>query len=342
MIPENPIYQLSNIRYYYGEKLVLDIQSLFLAKGSITGLTGPNGSGKTTLLKLMAFIMKPGSGDILYNGKRQVAFSPGIRSKVTLLTQKPYLLKRTVFDNIIYGLKIRKDMKDIEQRVSNALAAVGLDYDNFARRMWYELSGGEAQRVAMAARLILKPEILLLDEPVASVDMESARLIRAASLKARKDWGTTLVIASHDLEWLSSVSDRQVSILKGKIFAAGSENIIPGPFESLTDDMVIRRLGNDQKIILNQPDQDAKTAVIRKKKTSLGLEKLPETDGLNQVWGQIISMNLEKKRNRILIKIAIEDLEFKLRFPLERIDRLCLCPGKNVVISFNSRDVNWI
>ncbi len=127
MMPENPIYQLINIQHYYGEKQVLDIHSLIIGNGSITGLVGPNGSGKTTLLKLMAFAMKPSSGSILYKGEKQVPFSPGIRSKVTLLTQKPYLLKRTVFDNIVYGLKIRKDIKDIEQRVSNVLAAVGLD-----------------------------------------------------------------------------------------------------------------------------------------------------------------------------------------------------------------------
>jgi tungstate transport system ATP-binding protein len=233
-------------------------------------------------------------------------------------------------------------LSKIEQRVTNALTAVGLDYDNFARRMWDELSGGEAQRVALAARLILKPEILLMDEPVASVDTESARLIRDASLKARQDWGTTLVIASHDLEWLFSVSDRQVSILEGKVFYSGRENIIPGPYEPFKEDMVIRHLGNDQKFILKQPAGNAKMAVIQKKKTALDLEKHSETDGLNQVKGQIMSMSFEKKRNRILIKIAIEDLEFELRLLQERVDMLRLYPGKTVFISFHPQDVDWI
>jgi tungstate transport system ATP-binding protein len=92
---------------------------------------------------------------------------------------------------------------------------LGLDPDTFARRQWDELSGGEAQRVALAARLVLNPRVLLLDEPTASVDARSSELIRSASLRARNDWGTTLVIASHDREWLYDVCDEVLHLFKG-------------------------------------------------------------------------------------------------------------------------------
>ena len=185
MTRDPSIYHLKNIRHYYGQKKVLDIGDLDIRTGSITGLMGPNGSGKSTLLKMLAFALKPTEGRIFYKGREESGFSPEVRLKVTLLTQKPYLLKRTVFDNIIYGLKIRNDRHNLEERVKTALSKVGLDFQTFSHRKWHQLSGGEAQRVALAARLILKPEVLLLDEPIASVDTKSAELIRTASLKAQ-------------------------------------------------------------------------------------------------------------------------------------------------------------
>jgi tungstate transport system ATP-binding protein len=321
---------------------VLDIDDLKIKKGSITGLIGPNGSGKSTLLKLLAFAQKPTRGQIFYNGHLELPFSSSIRSKITLLTQKPYLLKRTVFENIAYGLKIRKDKNHLEDRVRGALFNVGLDYQEFAARFWNELSGGEAQRVAMAARLILKPEVLLLDEPIASVDIESAKLIRKASLNARKNWGTTLVIASHDLQWLYSISDRQLSIFKGTIFSTGMENIITGPFEKTEPKTLIKKLDDGQIIRLNEPDQIAGTAIINKKNISIDLEKQLGNSRLNQLSGHIISMLLEKKSKHIMATISIHDFSLILQLSPDQIIGLDLYPGKKVILKFLSQDVEWI
>ncbi|MFH2060553.1 MAG: energy-coupling factor ABC transporter ATP-binding protein [Pseudomonadota bacterium] len=342
MTNKTPIYQLKDIQHYYGKKQVLDIKAFEISKGSITGLIGPNGSGKTTLLKLLAFAQKPTKGQILYHGKQEFPFSPFIRSKVTLLTQKPYLLKRTIFENIAYGLKIRKDTTNLDQRIAKALSYVGLDFEQFAQRMWHELSGGEAQRVAMAARLILKPDILLLDEPVANVDTKSAKLIRNASLRARNDWGTTLVIASHDLSWLFSVTDQQVSIFDGKLFSTGIENIIPGPFERLDNHRLIKKLENKQCIYLTASSLNSSMAVIQKKKTLLELTKKSDQPDLNQLWGYIVSMHLEKKHGLIMVQIAISGLTFELSLTFDQISREALFPGKKVIVSFKADDVEWI
>lgn len=335
-------YHLKDIQHYYGDKKVLDIDDLKIKTGSITGLTGPNGSGKSTLLKLLAFAQKPTMGQIFYKGQREFPFSSTIRSKVTLLTQKPYLLKRTVFENIAYGLKIRKDTDHLENRVTEALLHVGLDFQSFANRKWHELSGGEAQRVAMAARLILKPEILLLDEPVTSVDTKSAKLIREAALNAR-NWGTTLVIASHDRQWLYSISDSQLSIFNGKIFSTGMENIITGPFEKKDKNKVIKRLDNDLIISLQAPvNQETNFAVIKKKHISIDLEKQEEKSFLNQLPGHITSMLLEKKTDLIMATIAIGELSFDLRLTPGQITHLNFYPGKKVILKFCSTDVEWI
>jgi tungstate transport system ATP-binding protein len=129
-------YKLNQIRHYYGDKKVLDIDGLQIAKSSITGLTGPNGSGKSTLLKIMAFALKPSVGEVFFNGRKEFVLSPRVRSRVTLLTQKPYLLKRSVFENIAYGLKIRKDLGNLNRtftkEVTKEIWIYGLDgKDNF-------------------------------------------------------------------------------------------------------------------------------------------------------------------------------------------------------------------
>lgn len=337
-----PKYRLEEIQHYYGAKKVLDIPELTIECGSITGISGPNGSGKSTLLKLMAFIEKPAFGTVFYNGHPEVPFSKVVRSKVTLLTQKPYLLKRTVFENIIYGLRIRQDTKDIDKRVRQALAAVGLSHDGFAHRKWHELSGGEAQRVALAARLILNPDVLLLDEPIASVDTESAKLIREASIKARDDSGTTLIVVSHDRQWLHSISDRHLSLFKGNIFSTGMENIITGPFRRRDETTLVKPMADGRVITLTAGKKKTGTAIIREKSISIALERQAEHADLNQLAGHIVSMLLEKKTGRIMATIAILDLSLVLRLTPDQISRLDLYPGKEVILKFPAQDVDWI
>lgn len=210
------IIELSNIRQVFSNRTVLNIDKLELSMGEIVGLAGPNGSGKSTLLKLLAFIDSPSSGTIAFNGVNTTNKPGAVHRQVTLLVQEPYLLKRTVYANIAYGLRVRKK-NDISTKVHNALVEVGLDPKSFSQRQWFELSGGEAQRVALAARLVLKPKVLLMDEPTASLDTQSAQLIRTAALNARDQYGTSLVIASHDLPWLERVSDRTIHLDSGKI-----------------------------------------------------------------------------------------------------------------------------
>ena len=342
MTTKDLIFHLKEISHFYGDTKVLEIGDFEIEKGSITGLIGPNGSGKSTLLKLLAFAQQPTFGQIFYKGNIGFPFSPMVRSKVTLLTQKPYLLKRTVFENIAYGLRIRKNTDQLADKVGKALDNVGLDYTDFAQRKWHELSGGEAQRVAMAARLILKPEVLLLDEPTASVDTESAKLIRKASLKARDVWGTTLVIASHDLQWLYSISDKQFSLFKGNIFATGIENIISGPFENL-DDKVVKKLDDGQIITLDVTQKKECIAVIIRKK-NITIELFESTDKIfhNQLSGHIVSMLLEEKRGDIMVTVFVHDLTFVLRVTPDQISNLDLYPGKKVVLKFSSSDVEWI
>ena len=342
MSRENLIYRLNSIQHYYGKKKVLDIQALDFKAGSITGLAGPNGSGKSTLLKLLAFAFKPSHGTVFYKSKPEQPFSQAVRSRVTLLAQTPFLLKRSVFENIAYGLRIRRDTRQIKKRIRESLEAVGLDFERFAQRMPHELSGGEAQRVAMAARLILKPEVLLLDEPVASVDVESAGRIRQASLKARNDWGTTLVIASHDRQWLFSASERQLSLLNGSVFATGDENIIPGPFLSENDHQVTKKLADGRIIRLGAPDEGQQMALLKKEKTLLLPEGSACSNESNALSGQVLSMHLDHQHGLVMITIAICELNFELSLSSEHVSQLGLLPGSSVTMTFDPQDAVWI
>ncbi|MFH1153473.1 MAG: ABC transporter ATP-binding protein [Pseudomonadota bacterium] len=340
--PASPAYELNHVRHAYGGRPALEVDKLVLHRGSITGLIGPNGSGKSTLLNLLSFTLRPTSGKILYNGQPEHPFSKQVRSRISLLTQKPYLLKRTVFENTAYGLMIRGDRADLTQRVNQALESVGLDPGQFGRRKWHELSGGEAQRVALAARLVLEPRVLLLDEPTASVDTESALLIRNATLRARQDWGTTLVIASHDISWLSDISDSLLYLYKGKVFQTGREVIIPGPWTPAPDGQWCKNLGNGSRILVPEPPDPDATALVPSnhiRLTPLDTWNQPPGTGLK---GTIVSMLLEKKTGNTIAGVKIEDLILSLNLEKTLARTLDLYPGKILGVTIQTRDVTWL
>jgi tungstate transport system ATP-binding protein len=195
-----------DITHSYQGRLVLELPALDVPARSILGVRGPNGSGKSTLLRILALLEAPDHGRVLLDGRKVAPRDREARRRVSLLTQTPYLLKRSVLGNVEYGLKAR-GVRNCKDRARAALRMAGLDPDRFARRGWRELSGGEAQRVALAARLAIKPDVLLLDEPTSQLDPDNARLIHEAALKARDEWGAALVAVSHDHAWLESVSD---------------------------------------------------------------------------------------------------------------------------------------
>ena len=191
------IYGLRDVKFSYGKHPVLDIKSLGIPEGGIVGLVGPNGSGKSTLLKTLAFLLSPSSGEILFEGAPVTGKERSARLRVTMLLQDHYLLRTSVKKNVAYGLKLRGITgASADALVRESISRVGLSYDDFAGRMWYRLSGGEAQRVSLAARLALRPKVLILDEPTANVDEMSAAKIKEAIISERDNHGSTIVVYS--------------------------------------------------------------------------------------------------------------------------------------------------
>lgn len=209
-----PLLRAEHVQRVYAGRVVLALDELDAHGGEILGLAGHNGSGKSTLLRLFALLETPDAGRILFENAATSIHDLAQRQQITLLLQTPYLLSRSVESNIAYGLKVR-GIHD-PQRVRQALELVGLEPDLFLRRRRHELSGGEAQRVALAARLALRPRVLLMDEPTASVDEDSAVLIaRVARICANE--GAAVVIVSHDREWLDPLADRVVRLKGGRV-----------------------------------------------------------------------------------------------------------------------------
>lgn len=219
-----PLYSLRGVVVGYGEpataNAVLHVPELSIERGSILGLVGHNGSGKSTLLKLLGFLLAPSAGELSFDGRvvDAAGYRAGhlLRRRAVLLGQDTCLLKRSVAANVAFGLKLRGQPVS-QAALAEALGLVGLDLAEFGPRSWRELSGGEARRVALAARLALTPEALLLDEPTTGLDRASVGFVQQAVLAARESRGTTLVIASHDVDWLKSCADRVLLMDDGRI-----------------------------------------------------------------------------------------------------------------------------
>jgi tungstate transport system ATP-binding protein len=211
-------FSLTSIRQSYGSKVALDLEELTLLPGRLYILTGPNGSGKSTLLDILAFLARPERGELVFDGKR-VTWKKRelnlLRKKVTLLHQSPYLFVGTVFGNVSFGLKARGITgEELRRSVADSLALVGLE--GFEERDAWQLSGGEARRVALARALAFKPDLLLLDEPMANVDKDSATVIERliASLPAQ---GTTVVMSTHDPHQGERLDGDVIQLLDGRL-----------------------------------------------------------------------------------------------------------------------------
>jgi tungstate transport system ATP-binding protein len=336
-----PLYEIDNLVHRYDGRTVLDVDRLTIAPASIVGLAGPNGSGKSTLLKLMAFILRPSEGRILFNGVPAAPFDESVRFQVTLLTQDPYLMKRTVFKNIAYGLKVRRERGHLNAAVADALALVGLDADVFCHRQWDQLSGGEAQRVALAARLVLKPRVLLLDEPTASVDAASSERIRGASLRARSEWGTTLIIASHDREWLYDICDEVIHLFKGELAGSGRSNMIFGPW--ITEhNLCYKRLEDGQRLAVSPPPHADAAAFI----DPGAIRILPQAAGpppadYASVKGKITRLALERQSGDLLADVRVGSLILVVPVAESHLGRMTLHRGWPVNLAYRPDSIRW-
>jgi tungstate transport system ATP-binding protein len=205
--------QLKNIEKSYGSVKALEAINLEIVGGKTIALLGINGAGKTTLLRIIAGLEKQDKGSIFLEGKETNGRE--LRQIATLVFQKTAMFSRSVYDNLAYGLKIRgKKDSEIREEIARALHAVGLR--NFEKRKAKKTSGGEQQRIALARAFLLNPRILLLDEPTANLDPNSATIIERAIMSRTKE-KSIIMLATHNLSQAKRVANEVMHIYDGKI-----------------------------------------------------------------------------------------------------------------------------
>src|SRR6059036_1811884 len=194
----------------------VDRVTLEIADGELFTLLGPSGCGKTTLLRLMAGFHAPDTGEIWFGERRVDALRPYERNIGMVFQNYALWPHMTVRANVAYGLKLRRlDAAAVAERVAAGLAKVNLE--GLEHRYPGQLSGGQQQRVALARALVLKPDVLLLDEPLSNLDAKIRVQVRAEIRKLQKELGITTVYVTHDQEEALSLSDRVAVIRDGRI-----------------------------------------------------------------------------------------------------------------------------
>ncbi len=227
--------ELKGVSKAYGDKTVLDDIDLRIYGGEILALLGPNGSGKTTILKILSLLEKPTNGEVKIGDEEVTAKNiERIRMLTTMVFQKTTLFSTSVYNNVAYGLKIRKiPRKTRDQEVRKALELVKLH--GFENRSAKKLSGGEQQRVAIARALVLKPKLLLLDEPIANLDPKNASILEDIISTINLELETTIIIATHNMFQAKTLPQRVALINDGRIAEIGQTSEI---FSRLSKNLV--------------------------------------------------------------------------------------------------------
>lgn len=225
--------ELLNVKRVFNNKTVLDIDKLSLDNGKIYAVLGPNGSGKTTMLRIMAGFDRDICGSVCYNGVEKNHIND-----ISYMPQNIYMFDLTVFQNVIMGIN-NSEIKGIEvaERAENALTFVGME--NFSNVKARSLSGGEAQRVALARTLILGKSLVLLDEPSSATDISGVELIEKYIKTVNKKDGSTIVLTTHNPSQAARIADEVIIMHGGRIIEMGiPSKVFSSPEKQETKDFL--------------------------------------------------------------------------------------------------------
>ncbi len=234
----NDIITVSNLSHRFGEKTVLQDINLSIGKGEFVTILGPSGCGKTTLMRLIGGFLKATEGRITIAGQDMTQTPPHLRPVNTVFQRYALFPHLNVFDNIAFGLQLKKLPKEeITKRVKQVLKIVTMtDYE---KRDVDSLSGGQQQRVAIARAIVNEPEVLLLDEPLAALDLKMRKDMQMEIKAMHKKLGISFLYVTHDQEEALTLSDRIVVMSEGKIQQIGTPTeIYNEPANSFVADFI--------------------------------------------------------------------------------------------------------
>jgi phosphate transport system ATP-binding protein len=250
----DPKMSARGVNFYYGPKRALKDISLDLPPRMVTAIIGPSGCGKSTFIRLLNRMndLVPDArleGEILLDGfdiNRPACDAADLRKRVGMVFQKPNPFPKTIFENVAYGPEVNglRDRLALEERVENSLrrAALWDEVKDRLRESALGLSGGQQQRLCIARCLAVEPEVLLFDEPCASLDPISTAKIEELILDLRRQY--TIAIVTHNMQQAARVSDRTAFFLMGEIIEVGpTGRIFKAPRDRRTEDYITGRFG---------------------------------------------------------------------------------------------------
>ena len=232
------IIEIQNVSKSFSGKNVLKDINLYINQGEFLTLLGPSGCGKTTLLRMIAGFLQPDEGSILLDGKNLEGTSPYERSLNTVFQRYALFPHLDVYDNIAFGLKLKKvPQEEIDKRVRRVLKLVAMsDYED---RDVETLSGGQQQRIAIARAIVNQPKVLLLDEPLAALDLKMRKDMQIELKEMHKQLGITFIYVTHDQEEALTLSDTVVVMNEGRIQQIGTPtDIYNEPVNSFVADFI--------------------------------------------------------------------------------------------------------
>ncbi len=213
---------IDKITKSYRKKTVLNIGELEVKSNTITGIIGPNGSGKSTLMRIISGIEKQDSGTITFEGMEP---TEAVRKDMTMVFQRPYLINTSVYNNIAYPLKLRGNKRDdINKKVDNVIEL--LDLCTIKHQNARTLSGGEAQKVALARAIVFEPKLLLLDEPTSNIDPNSILTMEKVIRHINEATGATVLLVTHNVKQLQRLCSYAAFMENGSVEAQGNVEIL--------------------------------------------------------------------------------------------------------------------
>lgn len=234
--------EVRGLRKTFGGKEVLRGLDFDVRAGEFLSILGPSGCGKTTTLRILIGLLEPDAGTICLNGTDITGAAPDQRSMGIVFQNYALFENMTVRGNVEYALRFDKERKDRRREIAeDALRQLGLA-DQMDKHV-HELSGGQQQRVSIARTLVLNPEIILLDEPMSALDVETRLAMRAELKRIQGEFGTTMIYITHDQEEAFALSDRVMVMGGGEIHQlATPEEIIANPADDYVNEFVNRNL----------------------------------------------------------------------------------------------------
>lgn len=328
--------ELRGIRHRYDGRLVLDLEQFVVPRTGVLAVVGHNGSGKSTLLRLLALLETPTEGQILFNGTLVPRRAPtSLRQRVTLVEQRPILFRGTVRDNLEYGLRLR----DVGLTAANGIVADVVDQLGLgpllARRR-HELSDGEVQRVAVARALVLRPDVLLLDEPASSADRAAAGALYRALAAERAARPFAVCIASHQLEDAYRWADDIRALAEGRLSPVTPENLFRVELPA-GEGVKNVRVGGIEIVVMTDRSGPAVLAVPPND-IFVSREPMPSS-ARNAFSGRVTGMAIERRGAGVHVRADMGGVELVAAVTAEAARDLSLAPGGVVVFSFKATAV---